>query len=160
MARVTWNIHENTFSKTCWIGFYTMPKSLFPSQAVKTGLCLSFYHRKGQWIQDFCGSFAICAELPWEGRGAIHHHASSQLRAAPAPSAWWPEMLAASAEGWDLCPCLLFLQTWSGPEQWDTGVFYVPFAPAARCQPAEFMAALPLRDKRSHKSPNSFAGSQ
>lgn len=74
MARVTWSIHENTFSKTCWIGFYTMPQSLFPSQAVKTGLRLSFYHRKGQWIQDFCGSFAICAGLPWEGRGAIHHH--------------------------------------------------------------------------------------
>lgn len=38
-------------------------------------------------------------------------------------------MLAASAEGWDVCPCLQFLQTQSGPEQLETLVFYVPLAP-------------------------------
>lgn len=96
-------------------------------------LCLSFYHKKGQWIQDQITSFAFCADLPREGRGAIYHHyplhVSCHLRATPVPSAWLPVMLAASAEGWDVCPCLQFLQTQSGPEQLETLVFYVPLAP-------------------------------
>lgn len=85
---------------------------------------------------------------------------SSQLRAAPAPSAWWPGMLAGSAEGWDLCPCLHFSRHRVDLSNETLQCFMCHLPHAAPCQPTEFMAALPLGDKRSHKSPNSFAGSR
>lgn len=100
-------------------------------QAVKTGLWLSFYHKKRDTDPGLDKLLCFCAHLPREGRGAIFHHplcVSCHLRAAPMSSAWWRVTLAARAEGWDVRPCLSFLQTQSGPEQLETSVFYVPLA--------------------------------
>lgn len=89
-----------------------MPQSLFPSQAVKTGLCLSFYHRKGRWSQDQQTSFAFCAELPREGRGAIHHHCS-------------PCILPAQSSSSTIC-----LVTWdAGSQCWGTRSVSLPPVP-------------------------------
>lgn len=133
MARVTWSTQKSMFLKTWLDRFYAMPQASVSSQFVKTALCLSFYHRKVQRIQDHRASFAFYADLPRDRRGAMYHdhplRVSCHLRAAPVPSAWWPVMQAASFEGWDVCPCLLFLQTQSGPERLETLVFYVPLAP-------------------------------
>lgn len=56
-------------------------------------------------------------------------YASCYCRAAPVPSAWWPVMQAASAQGWDACPCLPFPKIPRGPEQSETLVLCVPLAP-------------------------------
>lgn len=136
----------------------------FQARLFKTGLCLSFYHRKGQWIQDQQTSFAFCAELPREGRGGIHHHrppcvppSSEQLQHhLPGDLGCWQPVLRD-----ELCvsvSCFSRHRVDLSNETLECFMCHLPRA--ARCQPAEFTAALPLGDKRSHKSSNSFAGSQ
>lgn len=132
-ARGQSNLKHPWSPRLVWFSSSAKPQAAVSSQVMKTGLCLSFYRRKGQQIQDQSTTFAFCADLPREGRGAIYHHhslcVSCRPKACPVPSAWWPVLPAASAEGWDVCPCLLFLKTQSGPEQLETLVFYVPLAP-------------------------------
>lgn len=104
------------FSKA-WVDQFLCKATSFSFRLFKQGSGPGYRSRTGQPPLLLC--------TPAQGRER------SNLSPRPIisePSAWWHVMLAARAEGWDVCPCCSFLQAQSGPEQLETLVSYVPLA--------------------------------
>lgn len=148
------------FPKTRWIGFYITPQSLFPRQTVKTGLLPQEGAMDPGPTNILC---LLCRAAPGRQRSnpspqpPVRPPSSEQLQHhLPGDLGCWQAVLRD-----EICvPVSHFSRHRVDLSNETLECFMCHLPRAACCQPAEFTAALPLGDKRSHKSPNSFAGSQ